>query len=189
MWQTLEGDEDKTRDIRIGTMFKVNPKEGSFSVRAKDANFSFFNKKLTVYIRGEFESILFKCSGENFGDKFGNFNIPLEMMILEKREFPRVSLSDKKLMKLKSGDKEISLRVLDISCGGACLLISEKSAEFLKKFKKFEAVSINETLDFVKTTGVIVHSQALPGANSERSMRVGIKFSKAQDEYFLRQFT
>lgn len=188
VWQTLEGEREKTRDIKVGTMFKINSKEGSFSVKAKDANFSFFDKKTTIYIRGQFESILFKCSGEHFGDKFGNFNIPIELMILEKRAFPRVAPTEKKIMKLKAGKKEVSLRVLDISCGGACLLISEKADEFLKVFKSFEAVSINETINFTKTKAVIVHSRALSGGGAEKSIRVGIKFDNIQEEIFLDQF-
>jgi hypothetical protein len=179
---------DENASYKKGVIFKVSMREGTFSVRSIDDDFSLFEKRKNLYLKIDDQGVAFSCFAENFGEKFGSFNLPSEVLLEEKRKYPRKALTGKMTMKVKANGFENSLRILDISCGGACLYIQEDLDIFLKNFRTFEVLSVSGVESFPMTAAKIVHSQLQPGTSVLKTLRVGVEFESALEEKLLEDF-
>ena len=177
-------DESETA-YKLGQIFKVSPKDGTFSVRSLEDSFANFEKKRNIFLKIEDEGIEFTCFAENFGEKFGSFNLPSEVFIKENRKHPRKTLSSKIYMKVRSNNIEQNLRVIDISQGGACLYIQEDLDIFVKNFSTFEVLAITGLDDIPMTYAKVVHSRDQKGTSVLKCLKVGICFEDILEEKFL----
>ena len=179
---------DESASFKQGVIFKVGLKEGTFSVRSKEDDFSLFEKRKNLFIKIDDQGIAFSCFAENFGEKFGSFNLPSEILLQEKRKFPRKTLNGKMTMKLKAKGFENNLNILDISSGGACLYIQEDLDIFLKNFRSFEVISVSGVTKFPVIVGKVVHTQLLKGTSVLKTLKVGIEFGSLIEEKLLEEF-
>lgn len=185
----LEKPTSQEAPFKLGKIFKVSPKDGTFSIRSVDDDFTTFEKKKNVLLKIEDEGIEFTCFAENFGEKFGSFNLPSEIYIKENRRHPRTVLSTKKYMKVRANGFEQDLRVIDISRGGACLYIQEDLDIFIKNFDTFEVLSVTGLEGFPMTFAKVVHSRDQKGTSIMKCLKVGISFEDILDEEILKDIT
>lgn len=182
IYESVKDLSDEKASFKEGAVFKVSLRDGTFSVRSKEADFSLFEKRKNLYLKIDDQEVAFSCFAENFGEKFGSFNLPNEIVLEEKRAYPRKALSAKMTMKVRANGHENNLRILDISCGGACLYIQDDLDIFLKNFGSFEVLSITGVKNIPVTGAKVVHSHIQPGTSVLKSLKVGVQFDKTLEE-------
>lgn len=189
VFNSLEELSDNSSSFKVGKIFKISQKDGTFSLRSVDQDFSEFEKKTNLFLQIDEEEMIFTCFGEKFGEKFGSFNLPNELSIKDRRAHERKTLSGKLSMKVFANGHEITLKVLDISKGGACLFIQENVDIFIKNFKSFEIVSVKGIEKFPKMLAKIAHGQAQKGTSIIKSLKVGIEFEELIEDDLVLEFT
>ena len=187
VFEPLSDETCETAPFKIGQIFKVSSKDGTFSIRPVDDNFTNFEKKRNIFLKVEQEGIEFTCFAENFGEKFGSFNIPSEVFIRENRRHSRTILTSKLYMKIRSNGFEQDLRIIDISQGGACLYVQEELDTFIKHFETFEVLSISGVEHFPMTFAKVIHSRTQKGTSVMNCLKVGISFEDIIEEELIKE--
>ncbi len=184
MWQKNNDERQlahcliKRIDRKLGTIV-LQPREFCFEES--------FNKRLSLYFKGDEQSILFKEQIHFASGQLLVLNIPREIKIIEKRENPRTTFdfSDDNLIWVSKYEDDMShprnfeLILLDLSLGGIAFNISGQQAGSIKKG---DLIFISRILDEELETPLIAEVKyARPARYREKEtvrkgIRVGAQF-------------
>lgn len=175
LWQNIDGQR-----------FILQCQSLSLNSKTMEINFEFdqpvlnINHQLNLYISGKTENILFKASISNNNDKVVTVSYPQEVMLREHRsqgrtyiDFPGHTL---KVIFTTSHLTNIERHghLVDFSCSGIALIISKKSAGFLKTRDQI-------FLHKIGNLGLLI-----PVKSSIKNYRLDIKDIKNQKVEFIR---
>jgi hypothetical protein len=188
IFDSMEDLDSEGAKYKEGKIFKISQREGTFSIRALNDDFSTYEKRKNLFLKVEDKGLVFVCFGENFGEKFGSFNLPSEIMLRENRKYFRKPLSGKLSMNVRANGHDLNLKILDISQGGACLLIQEDLDVFLKNFRTFEIQAVKGVSKFPLMFAKIAHSRVQKGTSILKTLKVGVEFEDVLDNELVEEF-
>lgn len=182
IWQNHQG----KRNIIYCKIEKVDPGMGNFSISPIDEAQSFqLEKKLSLYIKGEFESILFKQDVSFFTESLVILKIPSEIRIVEKRSISRkkFELSDQykiviaKYEKNSKKPRKFDLFLLDISLKGISFFVSPNQLLSFSAADQFYLLQLGEKKFSTPVTSTIKYISRFSSAADEvKGHRIGAQF-------------
>lgn len=185
VWQN----EDGGRTLAHCLVKRIDRKLGTIVLQPKEFVFeSTFNKRLSLYFKGNEQSILFKEQIHFASNQLLVLNIPREVRIIEKRTNPRThyKFDDNNqiwVSKYEQGaehPRNFELVLLDLSQGGLSFNLSSQQSGSIKKGDVIFISRIFETelqTPLVAEVKYAVHANYRFNETMRKGIRVGAQFN------------
>lgn len=192
IWQNIDG----KREISTAYIHYINKNDRTLSLKPFGRKKFRFDKKMSIYIHGDEQSLLFKTSPSFNSKQMIVFPIPREVRLIEKRFEPRIDIEEKlsneiifdKFQGFKDKPNEFVFMCLDLSSSGLAFRIFSHD---LTQFTIGNKLNIKKicNIKFDKNhQGEIVYIKAFPRKEkfgTSNIFRVGVKFGKTLDKQYL----
>lgn len=197
LWQNYAG----RRYIFPIETIELNERFMSFAVTVTQESYPFFNSVAQTYCRLSYNDSVFKVALINIVNNKIFFNIPNDVRTLELRSNPRQKFkpSDAKYMTLQIGvellkgaKQALRFQVIDISSGGASLVVTEKNIKYFEDATSVDATMLMEHELVPKKKMELVYFQKFKFKSRgkiQTAYRVGLKFAEPLNFFELSQFS
>lgn len=182
VWQNKEG----KREIIYCQIEKIDPGVGNFSIRPMDLSQSLkLEKNLSLYIKGELESILFKQEVSFASGSIAILKIPTEIRVIEKRAVARTTFQftdNKKIILAKYAPnsqrpRRFDLVTLDVSIKGISFFISPNQLLSFTAGDQVYVVELGGKKFSTPLTATVKYiSRYSSSVDDIRGHRVGVQF-------------
>ena len=186
VWQT---DKTENRELCQAKIVSLNPNREELTIIPVGSGGFSFDKELTLYLRLNFRSILFKTKIQSLGEKLIQFQIPTELRILEQRVNPRVTFSEDQEVKVsfqkpgpyETAGKDFETDLVDISRFGLAYVATALNITKFHAGDKIFIKKIAKTVLDPPVEGEIMYIKPLrkKGSISSNFYRVGVKLKEA----------
>ncbi|MBT7609691.1 MAG: PilZ domain-containing protein [Bacteriovoracaceae bacterium] len=173
-------------------------KTGTISFKpaySSDDMFDFVSSN-SLFVRADYKELLFKINRKTWSEGVDNISItiPSSVKVIEQRQSKRKQISANQLFAMKVIKKmtrgsqiirnNFNMQMLDLSSGGACVLLSNSNASFFKKGDLFQVTDMGDMNIFNQVESEVAYVKDSPIAGY---FRMGIQFKRRIENIEMRE--